>query len=293
MQRTTAFVREARGVLPLAVAFVITTALGVAALRAIAPQLLFPYAGGWLATRFFPPAAMPPFISDATLGAERVDFRSDDGVAQAAWRLALPGDHPWILYFHGNATAVTEGIDRYRLFHRLGFNVFAPEYRGYNGVPGRPGEVSFAHDALAAYKHLLETEHLHDQDVVIYGWSMGSAVAIDLATQVSPRAVIAEGSPASIAGIVHDRFPVLPVSLVLPNNRFESIRKLTDVHAPILFIHARRDEVVPFVNGQRLFGVARDPKAFLELNGGGHVDGPIADSARYIAGIRRFLDSMH
>ena len=216
-----------RRVLALTIGFVLTCALGVAALRGLAPQLLFPYGGGWLASLMFPIASLPPFVSDPAIGAERVDFRADDGVPQAAWRLAMPGDHPWMLYFHGNATAVTEGIDRYRLFQRLGFNVFAPEYRGYNGMPGRPGEASFAHDALAAYRHLRATEHLRDDDIVIYGWSLGSAVAIDLATQVTPRAVIAEGSPASIAGIVHDRFPVIPVSLVLPTNRFESIRKLS------------------------------------------------------------------
>jgi fermentation-respiration switch protein FrsA (DUF1100 family) len=196
-----------------------------------------------------------------------------------------------MLYFHGNATAVTEGIDRYRLFQQLGFNVFAPEFRGYNGVPGRPSEASFSHDALAAYRFLRETEHLRDQDIVIYWWSLGSAVAIDLATQVTPRALIAEGSPASIAGMVRDRFPVIPVALVLPTNRFESIRKLTQVHTPVLFIHARDDEVVPFANGQRLFGVAREPKAFLELDAGGHVDGPVADRARFLAGVHRFLDT--
>jgi hypothetical protein len=120
---------------------------------------------------------------------------------------------------------------------------------------------------------------------------MGSAVAIDLATQVTPRALIAEGSPASIAGIVHDRFPVIPVSLVLPTNRFESIRKLTEVHTSVLFIHARDDEVIPLVNGQRLYAAAREPKAFLELDAGGHMDGPVADSTRYVRGIRDFLDT--
>jgi fermentation-respiration switch protein FrsA (DUF1100 family) len=268
-------------------------ALGLATLRVIAPQLLFPFGGGWLASVFFPRTALPPFVSDSAVGAERVDFRSHDGVPQAAWRLATPGVHPWMLYFHGNATAVTEGLDRYRLFQQLGFNIFAPEYRGYNGVPGHPGEASLAHDALAAYQYLRETEHLGDHDIVIYGWSLGSAVAIDLATRVTPRALIAEGSPASIAAIVHERFPVIPISLVLPTNRFESIHKLTQVRAPVLFIHARDDEVVPFANGRRLYDVARDPKAFLELDAGGHADGPIADSARYLAGARQFLDSTH
>jgi len=277
----------------LGIVFLLICALGIAALRVLAPQLLFPYGGGWLSSMFFPRTALPPFVSDSALGAERVDFRSQDDVPQAAWRLATPGVHPWILYFHGNATAVTEGLDRYRLFQRLGFNIFAPEYRGYNGVPGRPGEASLSHDALAAYQHLRDTEHLRDQDIVIYGWSLGSAVAIDLATRVSPRALIAEGSPASIAGMVHDQLPLIPVSLVLPTNRFESIRKLAQVRAPVLFIHARDDEVVPFANGRRLYEVARDPKAFLELDAGGHMDGPVADSARYLAGVRQFLDSTH
>jgi membrane protein DedA with SNARE-associated domain/fermentation-respiration switch protein FrsA (DUF1100 family) len=239
----------------------------------------------------FPAWGRPGTIaSDASADATRIDFMSADGVPQVAWR--IPAARPsrlWVLYFHGNGSTVPQGVDRYALLRSLGFNVFAPEYRGYAGVPGTPGEEALAHDARAAWDYLLTTERVQPDDVVVYGWSLGSAVAIRLATTVTPRAVVAEAAPSSIAAVARERFPVIPVDWIMRGDRFESAARIGDVHAPMLLVHADDDQVVAAASTHRLYERANAPKAMLELPMGGHVNGPLASRHLFVDGVTAFL----
>lgn len=240
----------------------------------------------------FPGTLIPgQLVSDSALGARRVDFRSADGVGQVAWRMDHAGSPYWILYFHGNGSTVPLQGERYALFRQLGFNVFAPEYRGYAGVPGKPSEAALEHDAEAAFDYLVSVEHVPADHVVIYGWSLGSAVAIDLATKRPPRAVLSEGSPASVVGVGARQFFFLPVDRLMVHNRFESDRKIAQVHAPILFVHGVHDRRVPEANGRRLYALANAPKQFLELPNGGHNDAPVASDSVFLGGVSRFLST--
>jgi membrane protein DedA with SNARE-associated domain/pimeloyl-ACP methyl ester carboxylesterase len=240
----------------------------------------------------FPGTLIPGRVSsDTAIGARRIDFQSTDGIAQVAWQLDFPGGGSpyWMLYFHGNGTTVPLQRQRYALFRALGFNVFAPEYRGYAGVPGRPSEAALEHDAAAAFDYLVTVEHVPADHVVIYGWSLGSAVAIDLATKRSARALLVEGSPASVVAVGARDFFFLPVDWLMTSNRFESDRKIEAVHAPILVVHGAHDRRVPIANGRRIYALANPPKAFLELPEGGHDNAPAMSDSVFLAGVRDFL----
>ena len=201
---------------------------------------------------------------------------------------ALPGTRPWVLYLHGNDANIATRLNilHYEQLARLGLNVMAPEYRGYAGLTGIPTEAGLARDARAAYDYLRQRLHAAPQQIVIYGWSLGSAVAVHLASQVDEAAVILEGAPASIVDIGRQRYPFLPIGLLI-RNPFESITRISRVGAPLLFLHSPEDTIIPIAEGRRLFDAALPPKAFVEV-GGGHVYASEADP-RFFPAVAAFL----
>jgi uncharacterized protein len=115
-------------------------------------------------------------------------------------------------------------------------------------------------DARAGYDYLRDTLGIPPDRIIIFGWSLGSAVAVNLASEVDAAAVILEGAPVSLVAIGQRDYPWLPVRLVM-RNPFESILKIGRVAAPILFLHSPEDRVIPIEEGRRLFATAREPKA--------------------------------
>lgn len=197
---------------------------------------------------------------------------------------------PWVLYLHGNASNVAT---RLNLLHcerlrALGLNVLAPEYRGFGGTEGVPTEAGLDSDARTAYDYLRRELHADPHRLVIYGWSLGSAVAVDLASHVDEAAVILEGAPASLVAIGERRYPYFPIRMLI-RNPFESIRKIDRIGSPILFLHSPEDAVIPFEEGRKLFAAAREPKQFVEVSGG-HVYASEKDP-RFFPAIRAFLQA--
>jgi uncharacterized protein len=222
---------------------------------------------------------------------EQVDVPRSDGAKQFAWVMtrANAARSPWILALHGNASTVasTINIAHYRELRGIGLNVLAPEYRGFGGIEGTPTEATLDADARAAYDYLRATRHVAPNRIVIFGWSLGSALAVDLAATVDPAALILEAAPASQAGLSQRRYPFFPIGLVM-RSRFDSIARIDRVRAPILLLHSPEDAVVPIAEGRRLFDAAPGDKTFVELRGG-HVNAADADSKRFSGAIRHFL----
>lgn len=231
-----------------------------------------------------PARPAPPF--------EHVDLPRADGARQFAWvmRHAGGGD-TWVLFLHGNAGTVASrmNITHYEQLRALGLNVLAPEYRGFGGLEGVPTERGLYADARAAYDYLRERLEVPPDRIAIYGWSLGGAVAIDLASQVAQAALILEGAPASLVDIGQQQYPLFPIRLLM-RNPFDAVQKIGSVRAPILFLHSANDEIVPVGEGRRLFESARAPKRFLEVRGG-HVDAAQVDSAVFLEAIGRLLES--
>jgi pimeloyl-ACP methyl ester carboxylesterase len=229
---------------------------------------------------------------------EQVDTRPVDGsgppVARAWLLPATDGaaTKPWVIFLHGKDQniAARMNILHVERLRALGVNVIAPEYRGFGGVGGVPTEAGLDEDVTYWYDYLRQQKHVEPTRIVIYGWSLGSAVAVTLAAHVNEAAVILEGAPASVVAIGQQRYPLFPVRLLI-RNPFESILRVGAIHAPLLFLHSPDDVVIPIAEGRRLFEAARPPKQFVEVSGG-HVHASETDPAFFPA-IGTFLRAQH
>jgi uncharacterized protein len=222
---------------------------------------------------------------------EQVDLPQPGGDRQFAWVMRHDGrdDGPWVLYLHGSPSTIASpvNISRYRLLRDLGLNVLAPEYRGFGGLEGTPSEAGLLADAFTAYGYLRRERGVPRSHVVVYGWSLGAAVAVDLAGHVDPAAVILEGAPASMADLNEARYPLFPVRLLM-RSPFDAVHKIRAVRSPLLFLHSAEDAVVPIAEGRRLFDAASGDKRFVEVRGG-HVAASEVDAERFTREIGRFL----
>ncbi len=227
----------------------------------------------------------PPF------GFDQIDIPRTDGAGQFAWRMPLDSSAsaPWVLFLHGNASTIAShvNISHYRLLRAAGFNILAPEYGGFSGLKGIPTEESLATDARAAYEYLKGPAGIPPSRITVYGWSLGSAVAVRLAAEVEAAAVILEGAPASLADIGQQRYPFFPIHMVM-RSKFESIRRVGGIRAPMLFLHSPHDEVIPIAEGRRLYDAATANRRFVEV-GGGHVNASQVDEDRFVAAISAFM----
>jgi fermentation-respiration switch protein FrsA (DUF1100 family) len=249
-----------------------------------------------------------PLKGDLAAPPARLDLQSYDveirgGVSKASHPAALvarlippPRGAPveaaaWILYFHGAGGNVgTLGYNEaWAKFRRMGLGVLAVDYRGYGKSGGIPSETGLYEDADAIYGYLIGVLHVSPSRIVLYGYSLGSAVAIDLATRVPAAGLIVEGSFASIPARGAELYPFLPVAW-LARNRFASVDKIARVRMPTLFIHARDDTYVPISHGRTLFELARAPKYFQDV-AGGHADAHQVDPA-FLAAIARFITGL-
>jgi fermentation-respiration switch protein FrsA (DUF1100 family) len=226
---------------------------------------------------------------------EQIDVPRADAGGQFAWIMrARPSDDAtWVLFLHGNAATIASrvNIDHYTGLRNLGLNVMAPEYHGFAGLDGVPTEAALAADARAAYDYLRWIRRVPPSRIVIYGWSLGSAVAVGLSADVEEAALILEGAPASIVDIGRQRYPFFPIRFIM-RNPFESIKRIRHVGAPVLFLHSPEDAVIPIHEGRRLYDAAIGDKTFVEVRGG-HVDATNVDNARFYGAIRAFLSAHH
>lgn len=224
---------------------------------------------------------------------EEVDQVRPDGSRVFGWALPQPdsaSDAPWLLYLHGNRATIASraNIVRYEQFRALGLNVFAPEYRGFGGLDGTPSEPGVTADARAGYDYLRDTLGVPPERIVIFGWSLGSAVAVNLVSEVESAAVILEGAPSSLVAIGQRDYPWLPIRLVM-RNPFDSILKIARIDSPVLFLHSPEDVQIPIDDGRRLFAAAREPKEFIEVRGG-HIGPAEVDPDTYFGAVGRFLE---
>jgi fermentation-respiration switch protein FrsA (DUF1100 family) len=225
---------------------------------------------------------------------EQVDLSRPDGLRQFAW--VMPNaehsaERPWVLYLHGNAATISNrtNIYRYEQLRALGVNVLAPEYRGYGGLDGTPTEQGLYADARVGYEYLHTTKQVPADRIVVYGWSLGGAVAVHLASEVRQAGVILEGTPASLVGIGQAQYPLFPIRLLM-RNPFDAVLRVGQITSPLLFLHSPEDTIVPFGEGRQLFEAARATKTFVEIRGG-HVNSAELDNTIFFGAVRKFLNA--
>jgi fermentation-respiration switch protein FrsA (DUF1100 family) len=252
----------------------------------------------WLATQ----ETRLVFQAGSTLASTRppfpykqINIPHHDGTQQFAWVMEQPGSDTgtWVLFLHGNAATIASRVNiaRYAGLRKLGVSIMAPEYRGFAGLDGVPTESALTADARSAYSYLLSSRGVSPSRLVVYGWSLGSAVAVDLTSKVEEAAVVLEGAPASLVDIGQERYPFFPIRLLM-RNPFDSINKVDGIHAPMLFLHSPDDTVIPIAEGRRLYEAARGDKTFVEVRGG-HVNSADEDTERFFGAIRTFLLRHH
>jgi uncharacterized protein len=242
---------------------------------------------------YFPGAerTLTPARADLDLGAQPVEFITADDVRLVGWVMpAAAGTSAyWLLICHGNAGNLSQ-FDRpvhYARLRRLGLNLLAFDYRGYGESAGSASESGLYQDADAAYRYLREELKVPADRIIVFGHSLGSAVAVDLASRVPVAGLIVEGALSSVVQRGQELYPFIPVRW-MARNRFSSIDKVSGITVPKLFLHATRDEVIPIAHGRRLFAAAPEPKTFVELDGS-HGDAFDVDSARYFGSIADFV----
>ncbi|MFH1038555.1 MAG: alpha/beta hydrolase [PVC group bacterium] len=249
---------------------------------------------GWFLVRkfersrmYYPQRTLEAYPCDLGLAYEDVSLATADGLRLHGWWVPADQNRGTVLFCHGNAGNISHRLESIEIFHRLGLNVFIFDYRGYGLSEGSPSEDGTYRDAEAAYDYLRQARHIPSGRIVIFGRSLGGAVAVELARLREAGALICESTFTSSVDLAHVIFPFLPVRLLI-FNKYETIMKVPGLALPKLFIHSRQDELVPFEQGERLFRAAGDPKEFLAIQGS-HGEGFLQTGAPYLERIDRFL----
>ncbi len=217
--------------------------------------------------------------------AQEVSLTASDGVHITAWHVPPQDGKPVILYFHGNGGALRYRVDRFQKLVDDGIGLVALEYRGYGGSGGSPSEAGLIADAEAAYAFAAARYAV--PQIVVWGKSLGSGVAVALAAEKPVGRVILEAPFTSAAAVGAERYWYMPVRLLM-KDQFRSDERIGKVTAPLLILHGMHDQVVPFAMGERLFELANKPKHIVRFLDGGHDDldanGALHAVGRFLAG---------
>jgi fermentation-respiration switch protein FrsA (DUF1100 family) len=242
----------------------------------------------WLGQRwlmYFPDRSRASPRAVGLTGVEERTLATPDGEQLVVWRVMAQPGRPTLLYFHGNAGGLENRADRFQRYQALGFGIYAPAYRGYAGSTGSPSEAAIMRDARLAYRALID-EGVRPEDIVLYGESLGSGVAVDLAAEKPVGAVVLDAPYASIVEIAAGRYPFLPVRWLL-TDRYESDRLIGRVKAPVLVLQGALDRVVPPASGAKLYALAHEPKRLIVYPQGRHSDldqhGAVDDVRQWLA----------
>jgi uncharacterized protein len=221
---------------------------------------------------YFPARELEVTPQALGLSFEEVTLTADDGVRLHGWFLPARDSRLVVLVNHGNAGNICHRLDRALLIQaRLGADVFLYDYRGYGRSEGRPDEEGTYRDARAAYRYLSEQRRLPPERIVLFGESLGCAVALQLALERPCRALVLESAFASVPAMARAVYPFLPLSPFV-RTRYDNLAKVPQLKVPLLMLHGERDSIVPFAQGRRVFEAAPEPKRFYAIPGADHND---------------------
>lgn len=218
---------------------------------------------------------------------EALSLATPDGERLDAWFVPRPQARGVVLILHGNAGNIAHRMDTIAMFHRLGYAVLIFDYRGYGRSSGRPDEAGFYADAQTAWDHLTRQRGVAPGRIVLFGESLGGAVAAWLAVRQRPGALVLASAFTSARELAADLYPWLPTRWLV-RMQYDSRAALGQVACPVLVAHSPDDEIIPFRHGQRLFEAAPQPKVFLPL-AGGHNDGFIFMREAWVRALADFL----
>jgi len=193
-----------------------------------------------------------------------------DGVALKGWYAPAAGKTLTLVYFHGNGDDLESSAPVARIYIRAGYGILLAEYRGYSGLPGTPTEAGLYDDART-YLRALIAAGVDPHGIVLFGRSLGTGVAAQMATEFPVGGLILLSPYRSIPDVAADHFPFLPVRLLM-KDRFETVRKIGSIKVPMLVANGGRDEVIPPTQGREIYALANEPKEFFFAPTAGHND---------------------
>lgn len=205
-----------------------------------------------------------------------VTLKDTDGTQVHAWQHVAREGYPTILFFHGNGGNLAHRVDYFHALAAAGFGVIALDYRGYGKSEGSPSEEGFYQDARAMVEYATKTQFIPFARLILSGESIGTGVAVQMATEYPSAALVLQSPYTSVESLAADRYWWLPVHYLL-SDRFDSLRKITDVHMPLLVMHGEDDTIVPVTEGRALFAHANEPKEAVYFPERGHNDLGVAN----------------
>jgi len=219
-------------------------------------------------------------------------LQTADGIKLHAWW--IPNDQAKFTFiaFHGNAGNMAGRADIYEFLHQLPANVLAVEYRGYGRSQGNPKEAGIYRDAEAGFQYLVNTKGVAPRSIISFGQSLGTAVAVHLATEEKVGGVVLEAPFPSAAAVARNKFWFLPGIGFVAGSQFDTRSKLSRIATPILIVHCTQDPVIPPELADEVYAAAEPPKFVLQVGGYCHEEACLIAPGKYRATLQDFLRSI-
>ena len=222
---------------------------------------------------------------------EDVFFTTQDGLRLHGWFIPHQDARATLVWFHGNAGNISGRLLNIKLLHdRINTNIFIFDYRGYGRSEGTVSEKGTYLDGEAAINYLLGRHEAAARRLILFGRSLGAAVAAEMAIRFASLGLILESPFVSIPEMARAIFPSLPIAWLL-QTRYDTMEKVRLVKTPILVLHGDRDATVPFAQGKRVFEIASHPKKFHRIVGASHNDTFLVGGEEYYGALRDFIES--
>jgi len=235
---------------------------------------------------FQPSHATDPPPGD--LGITEVYFPTVEGQQLHGWWMPVDSSEYTLLFFHGNAGCVSNGVERMRFFRELGYSTLMIDYRGYGKSTGELlEEEDIYEDARATLAYVKDSLHVPPEKLIVWGWSLGGGVTTEVCQNLPVAAVVLEGTFFNLDEIAGAAYPLFPVKYLLQYH-FRSSEKIQHFKSPVYFVHSINDGTIPHKQGRKLFEAANTRKAFLTIDGS-HNHGYYEFKSEVITGFRKFL----
>ena len=219
---------------------------------------------------------------------EKVKITTVDNINLVAWFYNKNIEKfKTILFFHGNAGSLENRTYKLNHFKDLNVNFLIIAWRGFSGNAGKPSEAGLYRDAAGAIKWL-QSKGITEKNIILYGESLGTGVAVEVAQNKNYAGIILESPYTSMVNVGKKHYPLFPVRFLL-KDKFENHKKITNISVPVLIIHGKIDKIVPFAMGKKMYQLANEPKFFYSQEYGDHM---VDYDEKLLSALKKFIQSL-
>jgi fermentation-respiration switch protein FrsA (DUF1100 family) len=265
---------------------ILTIAFSIYVLLAL---MLYLFQGRMVFLSNLPDRTLIASPGDIDLDYENVSLTTSDNERLHGWYVPAANPRGVLLFFHGNAGNISHRLESIEIFHELGLDTLIIDYRGYGLSTGKASEQGTYLDAQAAWDYLVDSRGIPADRIIVFGRSLGGAIGAWLGARNTPAAVVIESSFSSGVDMAHRLYPFLPARLIT-RLRYPVVDYAGRLKCPVLVIHSRQDEIIPFAMGQAIYAAVKQHKKFLELRGD-HNNGFLISQGDYVAALKDFTQT--